>query len=90
MREMGKGSWPLHVSILCDTQGALALSIWPCICKVVTCHFLQELGGEGVHAGAGCTRKLGASLREAQAAPPEEGCLCLSGALVRDPTCLMS
>lgn len=51
--------------------------------------FLQQLGGERVHAGAGCTSKLGANHEEAQTALAEAGCLCLS-ALVRNPSYLMS
>ena len=40
------------------------------MCQEVMCPFPKELGGEHVHAGAGCTQEgpsLGTSLEEAQA-----------------------
>ena len=83
---VGESSWPLHVSILYP-WGALTVPWALYIPGEVS---PQELGGEGVRARAGWTRNLGARLEQALTAFPEEGCHCLSGALVRNPSYLVT
>lgn len=68
----GDGQRHLATSCVGSSQHlAVPLSIWPCMCKEVMCSFPQELGGERVRAGAGCTQEgpLGTSL-EAQTTFP--------------------
>lgn len=49
MRELGNGSWPLHVSVLPLRERCL--SIWPCMCKAVMGPLLQRLEAPGYVLG---------------------------------------